>query len=294
MGIKHKQARRYLNKLKALRWIHTTNQYNLDGLLEYRIAPDQYLMPSPGEKYFMFNMKGCGKKGFDIYAMLERALAEDSHPAERDTGQLSFAISERTRRWRKNRHESVKSPRPYLLATQGDRQKVTPIAEDNPVHSKNGQNTTLPAVKNSKEKLWLKMTHKDRYKVPWHTLRRLSEFQKIRAGLANDARAVWHRGRVFGWNTTTGAYEFLAKQASGPVAKSDPTFCKTTGSLIKNRWQKVTPVPGRAWPECGQRPERGAYSSTGKARAGDWPASARGAFDRDTARVEAYHPAGIL
>ena len=58
-------------------------------------------MPDAGEKYFVFELSGSGRKGIDIYAELELALAQDSHPRERASGQLSFAIPERTRRWRK-------------------------------------------------------------------------------------------------------------------------------------------------------------------------------------------------
>ena len=198
MGIRHKQAVRYLNKLKELNWILATDdQFNLSGDLEYRISPSAYLMAKEGEKYFIFNMRGKGRKGFDIYSKLESAFKRDLHPAERNSDQLCFNIPARTRRWRRKRHVFIK------------RQEVTPNAGTSPHLN---VKTTLARDFNFKNYISLKLTHGDRLKIPWHELKRLSEFQKIRAGLCTFDRAVWHKGKVFKWDKWSSEYQFVPKK----------------------------------------------------------------------------------
>ena len=246
MGIEHKQAVRYLNNLKKVHWIHSTNQFTLDGTLEYRISPVQYLIPGVKEKYFFFNLRGTGKKGFDIFEALETALAEDSHPEERDTDQLKFDIPERTQRWRRSRHDALTQKKSKKIDTLGqdsnfsDRQEMTPIVKRNPLpFSRKGSNTSLPRGKFNKRLVFLKMPHRERYEVPWYELKRLSEFQKVQAGVDVTDRAVWHCGKVFLWNPRFGDYKFVPKSKKSKTAKNDPSFHKYAKSYEINR---VTPT----------------------------------------------------
>ena len=234
MGIRNKQVRRYLNRLKDFSWIHTTSQFNLAGDLEYRLAPAQYLMATGYfEKYFIFPLSGKGIKGFDIFAALERALEKDSHPSERDSKQLKFTISDRTRRWRARRH--------FLRF----RQKVTPIKENNPVpFLRKEQKTTESREKSYKGWFWIRLKRRDKLKVPWYKVKTLSEFQKVRSGIAPDTRAVWHEGKLYQWNKYTDCYDPVPKQS---VRKMTHIYLKPLESHRKNLHemtprQEMTPV----------------------------------------------------
>lgn len=229
MGLKRKQVKRHLDALKNLKWIHTTDQFSLKGKLEYRISPAQYITPAGGEKFIKFNLARAGRKSFDILGALEKALKDDSHPAEHDATQLKFNIPDRTRRYRKNRHKTVK---------QGFRQKVTPV---DPFSLKKKNKTTLTRGKNYDGSLFIKLTQKEKLKIPWYSIKQLSEFQKIRSGIAPGDRAVWHRGQVFRWNPAFSGYELVSKCP----AKSDPPVYKPPESLKKKDRQKVTHV--RPW-----------------------------------------------
>lgn len=224
MGIKHKQTVRYLNKLQSLGWLFIEQgQFTLTGNLEYKVAPDQYLAPRFGDKYFIFNLSGAGKKSFDIFGKLEKAFYDNDHPAKRDATQLKFNIPERTRRFRKARHKQLKKQkqaRKYQRKTLDDRQQMTPIARiDNPSIEKN----TLASVKNfNNQEFTLKLTRDTKIKIPWFYTKRLSEFQKTRCGIDPHDRAVWWKGQAFEWNKYFSQYELVPRQP----AKSDPRFCK--------------------------------------------------------------------
>lgn len=237
MGIKHKQAVRYLNMLRNSMWIYKTNQYNLNGDLEYIISPSQYLMSEPDQKkYIFFKLNGKGRKGFDIFADLEKALNDDSHPAERNTDQYRFNIPDRTRRWRQKRHKNpdrVQRPRrkkTALFKTHcvnksqksifPNRQKVTPIAvEAQDPFCRKDVRTTLAGKENYFGMLELKLTHCDTRIAEWHETQRLSQFQKIQCGLTTQCRAVWWKGKAFRWNATSECYERVKIK---PKAKNTP------------------------------------------------------------------------
>ena len=258
MGIEHKQAVRYLNDLKKLKWIHTTRQFSLDGKLEYRLAPAQYLTPGDGEKFIKFNLSRAGLKGFDIFGALEKALFEDSHPAEHDAPQLKFNIPARTRRKRKQTHKTIharkahKTHKPELLQ-KPDRQKVTPVY---PLSFSKKENTTLPRVKKYDGQIWIKISEQEKTKVPWFKLRELSEFQKVRSGLATADRAVWHRGRVFRWSPAFSGYELVPKG----TAKSDPPVHKPPESQRKIPTAKSDPCSRRFFRACLSGPRKNLFS----------------------------------
>ena len=214
MNIKHKQAVRYLNGLKNHRWIETTNQYNIEGKLEYRISPAVSLIPGERDKYFRFNLRGTGRKGFDILNALEQALIKDSHPDEQNSKQLKFIIPERTRRWRQSRHKK-RQKKPV-------RQKVTPIVNNNPLpFYRKEVKTTLASQKTPKGYFYIKLPKQEKLKIPWSKLKRLSEHQKVCSGITTSERAVWFRGKVCVWNPYFSVYEHKPKPPK-TLCKSHP------------------------------------------------------------------------
>ena len=202
-GLGHAQIHRYLRHLKEAGWIKEVRQRDMldpTAEAEYWLVDNNMLLPKAGEKYLIYELRGKGKKSFDILADIEAAYKKELSP--KDKTQLKWNLPARTRRHRQAKQRKV---------TLG-RQEMIPIDILTPLNSINGVKKKLQRViffkKGFIEKkishspgedvahsvIELKLLSNKTLKVPWYETK-----------LSDDRRCLFSKGKIFhrspdGWS----------------------------------------------------------------------------------------------
>ena len=254
-GLRHRQIQRYLREFEDKGLIYIDDkQLWIDGRVrtQYFLSPAADLRAKPGECYLKLNLRGCGQRGFDIYAYLEKAMRDDSHPGHPD--QLKFNISRQTRSYRK-RSKAYK-PRPRRSRGVNKqlsfpfRKNMTPKESQNPIpFLRMEYKTTQSAQKSTKiyhKKLCLTQNNRRIWVNWWKTKRADSEYIKNRAGLAYSDRALWHCGKLYRQTAVPYVYEFVARP--GRAYKPIPDYGPSIPSVGQTR-QMIAHSLGLSLPE---------------------------------------------
>ena len=206
LGLKHKQVVEYLNRMRDRGHIIAHEGMHTKGKREWTVTklwlnPASCLTPKKGEKYFILNLRGCGRKGFDILSYIEKTFLKDCHPTKTNPDQLRFKnISKRTRRYRKARHKRLFK----------GRQKTTPNRYDNPssfslVREKENK-TAHSCFQQSGpgeffSNFYQGLLSLDGVLVPWHAVKVQGISDEVRAKFFVHAEdpILLHRGKLYHW-----------------------------------------------------------------------------------------------
>ena len=122
LGCGRRQVLRHLRGLEARRVIYRARcEVAGRGVIDtYRLNPGLSLIPGPGRDVMYFNLRGCGRKGFDLFGSLEAAVVNHEGLSVRGGDILRFGMCNSTRLRRRNRGLGVFSARHIRLECKND------------------------------------------------------------------------------------------------------------------------------------------------------------------------------